>query len=163
TRPLRRPSAADRPRARLPEGRARCRPRRAHVAPRSRERSRRPRGDDGALPRPDGAAHRAPADHGLHRRPCRGARSRPRSRRGDPSLSPGRRRLLRLPSGRVGRTIMSARLLRLLAPGWPRFVAASLLLAATLGSGLGLMASSGWLLARAAEHPSIGALSVAIV
>ncbi len=58
---------------------------------------------------------------------------------------------------------MSARLLRLLAPGWPRFVAASLLLAATLGSGLGLMASSGWLLARAAEHPSIAALSVAIV
>jgi ATP-binding cassette subfamily C protein CydC len=63
----------------------------------------------------------------------------------------------------VGRTVVSARLLRLLAPGWPRFLAASLLLAATLASGLGLMGSSGWLLARAAEHPSIAALSVAIV
>jgi thiol reductant ABC exporter CydC subunit len=58
---------------------------------------------------------------------------------------------------------MSARLLRLLAPGWPRFLAASLLLAATLACGLGLMASSGWLLARAAEHPSIAVLSLAIV
>jgi ATP-binding cassette subfamily C protein CydC len=58
---------------------------------------------------------------------------------------------------------VSARLLRMLVPGGPRFLAAALLLAATLASGLGLMASSGWLLARAAEHPSIAALSVAIV
>src|SRR5271157_1327681 len=55
------------------------------------------------------------------------------------------------------------RLLQLLAPfsGW--MALALLLGAATIGSGIGLMATSAWLISTAALHPSIADLEVAIV
>jgi thiol reductant ABC exporter CydC subunit len=55
------------------------------------------------------------------------------------------------------------RLLRLVAPftGW--MALAALLGTATVGSGIGLMATSAWIIASAALHPSIADLQVAIV
>ncbi len=55
------------------------------------------------------------------------------------------------------------RLLRLAAPftGW--MILAVLLGTATVGSGIGLMATSAWIIASAALHPSIADLQVAIV
>src|SRR5512136_2573562 len=54
-------------------------------------------------------------------------------------------------------------LLRLVAPftGW--MALAALLGTATVGSGIGLMATSAWIIASAALHPSIADLQVAIV
>ena len=40
---------------------------------------------------------------------------------------------------------------------------ACLLGAAAIGAGIGLLATSGWLISRAAEHPSVTALGVAVV
>jgi ATP-binding cassette, subfamily C, bacterial CydC len=56
-----------------------------------------------------------------------------------------------------------ARLLHLMTPfaGW--MAVAALLGAATVGSGVGLMAASAWLISAAALHPSIADLEVAIV
>ena len=56
-----------------------------------------------------------------------------------------------------------ARLSRLLAREWRPFLLAALLAAATTAFGIGLMGTSGWLLATAAGLPSIAALQVAIV
>ena len=55
------------------------------------------------------------------------------------------------------------RLLKLAAPfaGW--MALAALLGTATVGSGIGLMAASAWIIASAALHPSIADLQVAIV
>ena len=55
---------------------------------------------------------------------------------------------------------------RTLGLAWPRagrLLVATLLGAATIAAGIGLLATSGWLIARAAEHPSVTALGVAIV
>ncbi len=54
-------------------------------------------------------------------------------------------------------------LLALARPLAGRILGAVLLGAATVGSGIGLMATSAWLIASAAFHPSIGELQVAIV
>ena len=56
-----------------------------------------------------------------------------------------------------------ARLALLLARQWRLFLLASLLAAATTAFGIGLMGTSGWLLATAAGLPGIAALQVAIV
>jgi thiol reductant ABC exporter CydC subunit len=56
-----------------------------------------------------------------------------------------------------------ARLARLLAPQWRLFLLAAVLAAATTAFGVGLMGTSGWLLATAAGLPGIAALQVAIV
>jgi thiol reductant ABC exporter CydC subunit len=56
-----------------------------------------------------------------------------------------------------------SRLLRLLGPERHRVTLAVLLQVLTIGSGVGLMATSAWLLSRAALHPSIAVLGVAIV
>jgi ATP-binding cassette subfamily C protein CydC len=55
------------------------------------------------------------------------------------------------------------RLLALAQPLRGRFVLAVLAGAATIGCGVGLFAASGFLIARAAEHPPIIALSLAVV
>jgi ATP-binding cassette subfamily C protein CydC len=55
------------------------------------------------------------------------------------------------------------RLLKLIAPLWARFALAALLGFATIGSSLGLMATSAYLIAKAALLPSIAALQIAIV
>jgi thiol reductant ABC exporter CydC subunit len=56
-----------------------------------------------------------------------------------------------------------ARLAVLFARQWRLFLLASLLAAATTAFGIGLMGTSGWLLATAARLPGIAALQVAIV
>ncbi len=56
-----------------------------------------------------------------------------------------------------------ARLAFLLARQWRLFLLASLLAAATTAFGVGLMGTSGWLLATAAGLPGIAALQVAVV
>lgn len=56
-----------------------------------------------------------------------------------------------------------ARLVRLVLPERRRVAAAVLLQVATIASGVALMGSSAWLLSKAALHPSIAALQVAIV
>lgn len=55
------------------------------------------------------------------------------------------------------------RLLALLAPFWPWVLLSILLGFGTIGSGIGLMAASAWIIASAALHPSIAVLQVAIV
>jgi ATP-binding cassette, subfamily C, bacterial CydC len=55
------------------------------------------------------------------------------------------------------------RLIRLVRPSAPRFLAGVLLGALAAGSGIALLGIAAWLLARAAEHPPITALSVAVV
>ena len=55
------------------------------------------------------------------------------------------------------------RLLSLLAPFWPWIVLSVVLGFATIGSSIGLMATSAWIIATAALHPSIAVLQVAIV
>jgi thiol reductant ABC exporter CydC subunit len=55
------------------------------------------------------------------------------------------------------------RLAGLLRPERPRVAAAVSLQVLTIAAGVGLMATSAWLLSKAALHPSIAALSVAIV
>jgi thiol reductant ABC exporter CydC subunit len=57
----------------------------------------------------------------------------------------------------VGRT------LRLARARFGRLVVACLLGAAAIAAGIGLLATSGWLISRAAEHPSVTALGVAVV
>ena len=61
------------------------------------------------------------------------------------------------PRAPVGRT------LRLARPRIGRLLLACLLGAAAIGAGIGLLATSGWLISRAAEHPSVTALGVAVV
>ncbi len=56
-----------------------------------------------------------------------------------------------------------SRLLALVRPERRRISAAALLQVLTIASGVGLMATSAWLLSKAALHPSIAALQVAIV
>ena len=48
-------------------------------------------------------------------------------------------------------------------PRWGRLLATTLLSAVSLGSGVALLATSAWLISRAAQHPSVVALGVAIV
>lgn len=55
------------------------------------------------------------------------------------------------------------RLIALLAPERGRAVLAVLLLVLTIAAGVGLTGTSAWLLSKAALHPSIAALSVAVV
>ena len=55
------------------------------------------------------------------------------------------------------------RLLSFLAPYWPRVALSVLLGFITVGSSIGLMATSAWIIATAALHPSIAVLQVAIV
>ncbi|HEX5819155.1 MAG TPA: thiol reductant ABC exporter subunit CydC [Gemmatimonadales bacterium] len=56
-----------------------------------------------------------------------------------------------------------ARLLRLFAPDGRRIGGAVLLQFGTMAAGIALMATSAWLIATAALHPSIAALAVAVV
>jgi thiol reductant ABC exporter CydC subunit len=62
---------------------------------------------------------------------------------------------------------MSARVLleaaRLARPSWPRLALAALAGAGALGSAIALTATSAWLLSRAAQHPPVLTLLVAIV
>ncbi len=55
------------------------------------------------------------------------------------------------------------RTLQLVRTVWRRLGATTLLSAASLGSGVALLATSAWLISRAAQHPSVVALGVAIV
>jgi ATP-binding cassette, subfamily C, bacterial CydC len=55
------------------------------------------------------------------------------------------------------------RLIALLLPQWRRLLLASLLACATVAFGIGLMGTSGWLIASAARRPGIAVLQVAIV
>jgi thiol reductant ABC exporter CydC subunit len=55
------------------------------------------------------------------------------------------------------------RLVRLVLPERRRVGGAALVQALTVATGMGLMGASGWLLSKAALHPSIAALQVAIV
>ena len=61
------------------------------------------------------------------------------------------------PAASVGRTLAVAR------PAAGRLALASLLGSAAIGATIGLMATSAWLISRAAQHPSESALAVAIV
>src|SRR5262249_10596897 len=85
---------------------------------------------------------------------------------GDAPRAGRRRRRIRAAGrglrGRAVRTEMR----RLLGLAWPEHAAtfaAALLGFATLGSGVGLMATAAYLIARAGLHPPLGALQVAIV
>jgi thiol reductant ABC exporter CydC subunit len=53
--------------------------------------------------------------------------------------------------------------LQLARPAWQRLLFATLLGAGAAGAGIALMATSSWLISRAAQHPSVVALGVAIV
>ena len=96
---------------------------------------------------------------------------RPRLRRsGDRGRRPGSARGLghRVSPAprRVGRGAVSGpwrRLLALARPERRRVALAVVLQVLTIASGVGLMATSAWLLSKAALHPSIAALQVAIV
>jgi ATP-binding cassette subfamily C protein CydC len=55
------------------------------------------------------------------------------------------------------------RILRYLRPDWRRLTLAVLSGSAALGSAIGLMATSGWLISRAAQHPPVLYLQVAVV
>ncbi len=55
------------------------------------------------------------------------------------------------------------RTLQLVRPVGGRLLATTLLSAVSLGSGVALLATSAWLISRAAQHPSVVALGVAIV
>jgi ATP-binding cassette subfamily C protein CydCD len=63
----------------------------------------------------------------------------------------------------IARSSLFIGLLKLAAPFWPWMALAALLGFATVGSGLGLMATSALIIARAALRPSIADLQVAIV
>ncbi|HEY8479125.1 MAG TPA: thiol reductant ABC exporter subunit CydC [Spirillospora sp.] len=56
-----------------------------------------------------------------------------------------------------------ARLLRFARPAWGRLTVAVLFGVLALGSGVGLMATSAWLISRAAQHPPVLMLMVAVV
>ncbi|GAA0575381.1 thiol reductant ABC exporter subunit CydC [Actinomadura livida] len=58
---------------------------------------------------------------------------------------------------------MILRLLRFARPAWGRLVIAVVFGVLALGSGVGLMAASAWLISRAAQHPPVLTLMVAIV
>ncbi len=58
---------------------------------------------------------------------------------------------------------LTIHLLRLVAPYWPWMLLATLMAVFTVGSGVGLMATSAFIIARAALHPSIAELQIAIV
>ena len=68
---------------------------------------------------------------------------------------------LRLRDEMRGRVLI--RLLRIARPAWGRLVVAVLFGVLALGSGVGLMATSAWLISRAAQHPPVLMLMVAIV
>src|SRR5512139_2593737 len=70
-----------------------------------------------------------------------------------------------LPGGRKGGLLGDPliRLLLLAEPMRMRLLIAGLAGAMTLAAGIGLMSASGFLIARAAEHPSVTALTVAVV
>ena len=55
------------------------------------------------------------------------------------------------------------RTLRIARPAAGRLVVATLLGAAAAAAGIALLATSGWLISRAAQHPSIAALGLAVV
>ena len=62
---------------------------------------------------------------------------------------------------RPGGTVL--RLLRFARPAWGRLTLAVLFGVLALGSGVGLMATSAWLISRAAQHPPVLMLMVAVV
>ena len=66
-------------------------------------------------------------------------------------------------SGGAPRPAPVGRLLGLVRPASPRLAYATLLGAGAAGSGIALLATSAWLISRAAQHPSVVALGVAIV
>src|SRR5439155_289822 len=89
-----------------------------------------------------------PAGPAGARRPGRSVRRRPPRRAGrDAGMSAG----------------MSARLLRLARPVAPRLALAVLCGTLAAGSAIGLTATSAWLISRAAQHPPVLYLTVAIV
>jgi thiol reductant ABC exporter CydC subunit len=55
------------------------------------------------------------------------------------------------------------RTLELARPARRRIAVATLLGAASVGAGIALLATSGWLISRASEHPSVAALGLAVV
>jgi ATP-binding cassette, subfamily C, bacterial CydCD len=63
----------------------------------------------------------------------------------------------------IRKSSLSARLLHLLAPFWSRILLSVFLGFATVASGIGLMATSAYIISAAALHPSIAELQVAIV
>src|SRR5580704_8092781 len=168
---VRRPASADRARPGVPTGRSAAAPRRAHRSPRSG------RGPTNRL----GPGHGAGRPHshpdqpwaGLvrwQRRPGRqhGAREtgtsgswRPGRRAGD-HMTGGPVSAEEAESGRAGgRPLL--RLLWLAGPLRGRLALSVLAGAAATGFGVALLATSGYMLARASEHPSILAISVAVV
>jgi thiol reductant ABC exporter CydC subunit len=55
------------------------------------------------------------------------------------------------------------RLLRLTRPAWPRLALAVLTGFGTLACGIALLATAAWLISRAAQHPAVADVSVAVV
>src|SRR5580704_7427542 len=169
---VRRPASADRARPGVPAGRSAAAPRRAHRSPRSG------RGPANRLGpgRGAGRPHRHPDQPwaGLVRwqrlpGPQHGAREagrtrgpwRPGHRAGD-HMTGGPVSTEEAGSGRAGgRPLL--RLLWLAGPLRGRLAVSVLAGAAATGFGVALLATSGYMLARASEHPSILAISVAVV
>src|SRR5262249_48669795 len=112
------------------------------------------------------AAERPPADPG-RRPPGRPGARRDRAARrpgrppvSQPALSPP---LSARPAGRPDRRGPLLTLLALAGPQPGRLLAAVLAGAGATGCGVALLAVSGFLLARASQHPNIVAISVAVV
>ena len=76
-----------------------------------------------------------------------------------PALAPGRPAV----AGTRRERDPLVRLLLLTRPAWPRLALAVLTGFGTLASGIGLLATAAWLISRAAEHPPVLDLSVAVV
>ena len=136
--PLRRRAPAARAGAGVPARRAARRARRADRRPRPRQRADRPGGGRAALPRPDGAPDRASPRARGDGGPGRAPRARAGRRPGGGTRMTTARRLLALTGASRGRTL-----------------AAAGLGAATVLCGVGLLATSGYLISRAAEHPAV--------
>src|SRR5262249_1848091 len=156
------PAAEDRAGAGVPAGRADTAPGRARRPPGPGERAP----DRGRRRGRAGRAHRHP-DHpppgpGRERRPRHppgpggGGGGRPPPRIRCPALGGG------APGNRGPRRPL-LRLLRLARPLRARLLLSVLAGAAATGCGVALLAVSGFLLARASEHPGIVAISVAVV
>src|SRR3954468_19198903 len=156
-RALGRTAAADRTGSRVPPGCTGPAARRTHRQPRHRRRGR----GHGRRPTP------CPRPYGDHRRapPGTDRPGRPR-RRLDGAARGGRRPAAgRCPPGTTGRCTMTwIRLLRTAAaPATGGLFLAVLAGTGAAGAAVGLMATSAWLISRAALHPPVLHLMVAIV
>src|SRR5438477_197868 len=98
------------------------------------------------------ATCRAVPRHGRHRRGCPTAGARRAGRSAVTAAAPT-----------AARSQPVWRLLRMARPVWPRLGLAGLAGVGAAGAGVALMATSAWLISRAAQHPPVLYLMVAIV